>query len=517
MEREHGSSADALILDPTDPLEVARALVEHEFNDSGIPTIRFQGEEFHIWRRTHFDPVTYNYVSGRVWQFTHGRRTPSGLPFKPNRRIVDDVIEGLKSEVSIEASRIPCWLDVGQVDPPCRDSHGCVSFKNGLFGLSKKILLPHIPSFFNKSYLPFPYQENSEDPVEWLRFLQSAWNTDHESIDTLQEFFGYVLSGKTDLQKGLLIVGPKRSGKSTIVRIISALVGSENVSSPTLKHLGSNFGLQSSIGKSLITINDARLSGTADVTSISETLLQVIGEDRKTVARKNLPDFVGTLPGRFILSSNELPSFFDAAGAVASRFIVLRMTRSHFGSEDHGLFVRLSAELPQILSWSLRGLDRLLERGRFVQPASGADAAKELLATSSPVTSFVADRCVLDPSAWVDRDRIYVEWQQWCASEGRLGGSRDTFLRNLRAAFPEIEPLRRREGDLRPWAYKGIGLASATNQVQDGLAGPGPKMFTLKGPIENNLRPRPLDPPRPLHSVEPIIDFLDPALPGGTA
>jgi phage/plasmid-associated DNA primase len=39
-----------------------------------------------------------------------------------------------------------------------------------------------------------------------------------EEIGTLQEWFGYILSGRTDLQKILLLIGPRRSGKGTTSR-----------------------------------------------------------------------------------------------------------------------------------------------------------------------------------------------------------------------------------------------------------------------------------------------------------
>ena len=63
-------------------------------------------------------------------------------------------------------------------------------------------------------------------------FLRQLWPDDEESIAALQEFFAYVLSGRTDLHKIMLLIGPTRSGKGTIARVLAALLGKGNVAGP---------------------------------------------------------------------------------------------------------------------------------------------------------------------------------------------------------------------------------------------------------------------------------------------
>ena len=53
------------------------------------------------------------------------------------------------------------------------------------------------------------------------------------AIETLQ-IFGLCLTGDTSHQKAFLIVGPKRSGKGTIARVLNRLVGAANTVTPTL-------------------------------------------------------------------------------------------------------------------------------------------------------------------------------------------------------------------------------------------------------------------------------------------
>ena len=75
-----------------------------------------------------------------------------------------------------------------------------------------------------------------------MRFLDELWGDDEESKSTLQELFGYLLSGDARQQKLFMLVGPKRSGKGTIARVLGGLLGQRNVAGPTLSSLSTNFG-----------------------------------------------------------------------------------------------------------------------------------------------------------------------------------------------------------------------------------------------------------------------------------
>ena len=79
-----------------------------------------------------------------------------------------------------------------------------------------------------------------------MKFLGDLWGDDTEAMEALQEFFGYTISGRTDLHKILLLVGPLRSGKGTIARVLTSLIGKPNVTGPTLASLGINPGSRTS-------------------------------------------------------------------------------------------------------------------------------------------------------------------------------------------------------------------------------------------------------------------------------
>jgi putative DNA primase/helicase len=255
----------------------------------------------------------------------------------------------------------------------------------------------------------------------------------------LQEIFGLCLTTDTRHQKAFLLIGPKPSGKGTIARVLGALTGRCNTVSPTLASLGERFGLQPLIGKLLAIISDARLGAKAEQHAIAESMLRVTGEDDVTADRKNRDAWTGRMRIRFLVISNELPRLADTSGALASRFIILRLVKSFYGCEDQGLTEKLLTERPGIFKWALDGLRRLKTRGFFIQPASAAAAVQELEDLASPMLAFIRDCCEVGPACSIAVDRLYEAWQRWCEQQGRdHPGTKQTFGRDLGAALPGL-------------------------------------------------------------------------------
>ena len=103
---------------------------------------------------------------------------------------------------------------------------GCSSrARTGCSTSTPATLLEHTPLFFNATSVPFAYDPSATPPVRWLTLPRRAWPGDPESGAALQEWFGYVISGRLDLHKILLLVGPTRAGKGVIARMLGALSG----------------------------------------------------------------------------------------------------------------------------------------------------------------------------------------------------------------------------------------------------------------------------------------------------
>jgi putative DNA primase/helicase len=423
-------------------------------------------------RRTHWNEVAATAVRARTYHaLEHAlyRRPgkddkPELTPWSPTRRKVGDVLEALQAVTHLdEQVEPPAWIDGD-------GNERLLALRNGLLYLPTRRLVPHSPRLFNLLALPYDYDAKAPEPARWLAFLKELWPEDPDSVSLLQEWFGYVLCGETAQHKILLVIGPPRSGKGTIARVLTALVDRDNTAGPTLASLGTNFGLSPLLGKTLAVISDARLGGPNTFTVV-ERLLSVSGEDTVTVDRKYKDPWTGRLGARFVVISNELPDLGDASGAIAFRFATLVLTESWLGKEDHGLTEELLAELPGILGWALQGLDRLERQGHFTEPASSRDAATALLDMASPVGAFVRDRCQVGPTHEVPIEELYAAWRTWCESNGQeRPGTVQMFGRNLRAAAPTIRTVQpRTAGDQRERRYAGIRIRPRESTARNGV------------------------------------------------
>ena len=224
------------------------------------------------------------------------------------------------------------------------------------------------------------------------------------------------------------------------------------------------------IGKSLAIISDARFVGKNGAVVV-ERLLSISGEDTLTVNRKYRDQWTGKLPSRLHVISNELPRLGDASTAIVGRIVLLPLSLSWLGKEDHGLEPRLRIEMSGILNWALDGLQRLADNGnRFTQLAIADEAITTMRDLASPVAAFVREQCVRGAQKRVEVETLYTAYKQWCETTENLKASKHVFGRDLRAAVPTVRKIRPEDesGKKRPYVYTGIAERVAGDpEVED--------------------------------------------------
>lgn len=454
------STSKARILDPSAPLTTARLFAAERHTRDGVLALRHHRGAFYAFSQSAYGEADDAAIRAELYRFLDDSRVQGeagGLhPFRPTKTKVEHILDALRAVSNLPASaQAPSWLGTD----PGLDPRDMLALQNGLLHIPTRTLHPSTATFFGLNELMFPFDASASTPSAWLHFLETLWPDDVESRETLQEFLGYLLTSRTHLQKILMIVGPKRSGKGTIARVTRRLLGDRNVCGPTLAAMSEPFGLSVLIGKSAAIIADARIGGRTDTAVVAERLLSISGEDAISIARKFLPDWTGQLTTRFLLLTNELPRIEDASGALSSRFLVLTLHESFYGREDHDLFERFVPELPGILNWALEGYDRLCARGRFTQPASSAALIQEFEDLGSPIGAFIRDRCEVGRGYEAMQTAIFDAWKSWCQEAGReKPGTIQGLGRNLHAAVPWLTTTQPRVAGGRVRYWQGLRL-----------------------------------------------------------
>lgn len=353
------------------------------FIDNGkinnFPTIWYIAGEWQIWSGIDYQSASTVSVEHQVLEFL--RKRSCGI----SRSLIKNIVDLIRSIQNIEVAQLPCWLN-GSTEPT-----NYFAVKNGLLsGLRVNVRLqPHDPTLFGMRSVGYEFDPNATCP-RWQQFLGELWPQDSASRQLLQEWFGYCLLDDTSQQKIFSIIGPPRSGKSTIARVLTSLLNSQNVASPSIRDLSSSFGLWGLLGKKLAIIPDAVLPHPSP--SLEEVLKCISGEDSVDVNRKGLPPLSGVkLKCRLMVLANERPVYRDPSGALDRRTIELRTNRSFFGAENTQLTNCLLSELPGILNWAIKGLQELTERGRFLDERESRQA--EAASTASSETFQIATKC----------------------------------------------------------------------------------------------------------------------------
>lgn len=437
-----------------DPAKEAKRLLD-SFTKDGVSKLRYWLSTFQLWSKGRYEEVSKDEVNATICQHLN-----DGF-FKIGKSEISDTLEQVKGQ-SILRNRTqpPCWLDGNGWEPS-----EIVATKNALVHLpsladgKESYSMPATPRFFTQAAVDYDFRRERCQCPAWLEFLHSLWGDDSQSIELLQDWFGYCLTPDTKHQKILMLLGPQRSGKGTIVRVLRGVVGEANVAGPTFSSIAQNFGLSSLLGKSLAVISDARLSSRADQAVITERLLSISGEDALDIDKKFAHPITTKLQTRMMIVSNEIPRLTETSGALAGRMLLLRLTRSFFGEEDRSLTPRLMAEREGILWWAIDGWLRLRDRGYFIEPDSSVAMRNQLRELASPVGNFVDDTCKTGTTYQVECQELYKAWCQWCEESGRDATNIQTFGRDLAAHCANVEVKQLRLGASRVRYYVGIKLA----------------------------------------------------------
>jgi len=455
------SDLESIILPPPiAPVPVAQAFVASRYIQADAMTLAYWRGDFYAWAGTHWGKQSRDGVRALLYEFTTGaayNKEGKTMPWLPNARRINDLMDALKAVCRVpDELQPPCWLDG-------RSSGHIVACRNGLLVIARRKLLPHTPQYFNLASLPYDFDPDAKC-VGWDAFMKQLWRDDDEPVLALEEFLGCIVAGKNDLQRILVLIGPPRSGKSTILKVIEHLVGVPNAVAIQLCKLTNDKTLSSLIGKTVCLIPDMRATA-GKMPEIAEVLLSVSGQDSFTIDRKYKDAWSGYLDTPIVMASNELPAIRDASGALPARYLPIVMTESWLGREDRMLQPRLLAELPGILNRALDGLDDLIQTGRFTEPSVSTDTVENLAEMASPMKRFIAEHLVVmpeggDPSEYTAPVKeIYRAYQRWAQENGEPAISLITFGQRFHAAVPSIKRAQPRgDNSERISSYSGVIL-----------------------------------------------------------
>jgi energy-coupling factor transporter ATP-binding protein EcfA2 len=256
-----------------------------------------------------------------------------------------------------------------------------------------------------------------------------------------------------------LLVGPKDAGKSTLLYVltqpIDPLVGRVPLSTLASKE---GFPYQPLIGKWINVYSEQLSPSIKNLQAINN----LVGEsDWIYVNRKHLPAIHIRSLKSMLFASNAVPIVTSWDPSTMDAFIG-RLSIVFIGKpKGYKPVLDIAESVPSVdrFAFNLWCRKQLEERGWKLRRRSEGRLLELLLEAQNPVTRFIAERCVTDPQARVERKKLYEAFVEWLKEKGVTAvPTRDQFYLQVRSMH-YVD---------RPWKGKyyffGLRLAEPTEQ-----------------------------------------------------
>ena len=286
----------------------------------------------------------------------------------------------------------------------------------------------------------------------WDRFLVEIFDGNTELVDYVQRCVGYALTGDTSEQVWWLLHGSGANGKTTLLRVLSAVLGSYARTVPfslvTLPERQIPDDLADLPCKRLVFASEA-----IEGARLNEARIKALTGGDLIAARRLYGRWFTFEPHlKLLLCCNHRPAVRDASVGFWRRVQVIPFTQSFHGADkDKDLDATLMAELPGILTWAVRGCIAWQGEGLNPPPVVVA-ASEEYRQESDQLAQFVEERCEEAPDASCRASDLYSAYTAWANNHRIIREDQLTitaFGRQVSMRFPKEHT---RDGNI----YRGI-------------------------------------------------------------
>jgi len=377
--------------------------------------------------------------------------------------MVQIIVHALKDECQAG------WIDaqlkilaglVNRSDKEWPDNIMIINVKNGMLDLGAKELLPHDPKYGSRVQLPVHYDPEAWSE-RWDTFLKDIFFDDDRTWSKrllLQQYFGYCLLRDSRYQKALFMYGTGANGKSTVLDVLTAMVGEENVSSLSLHDLREKFRTQFLQNK---LVNLSTETDTRD-TVASHSFKQVVDNSLVMTEKKYGEAYQYRPYAKWIIAMNDTPNIPDKSHGFERRVLVLQFNRRfelHEIKRNYADY--LIEEIDGVFNWAVEGLFALLRLGDFTVGEQVKEDTANMMEVLDPLLVFVSECCEVHGDLEVNTVRLWHAYRAWCTDGGNRPLGRNKFLGYILTKFTSVKRIRPVRDGVQQVLFHGIALVGA--------------------------------------------------------
>ncbi len=383
-------------------------------------------------REYHFlaTPISENGKGVTLYRFNNGVHTPDGAEF-----VLTEVarhLGGLATQARLDEV-VAMLTEYSKIkykdtDPKALD---LINVKNGMLNWRTGTLEKHDPAF--KSFIQINVEH---DPIaqsdDLDKFFKEVFPDD--CVPLVEEFIGYLLIPSTSLQKAFVAIGGGGNGKGTFLKIVTHLLGEENVSTISLHEIQDNkFAAAGLLGKLSNVYHDLD----PQILKSTGKFKSIVSGDPIAAERKYKDHYSFTPFSRLVFSANEFPRSVDKTDAYFDRLIFVEFPHKFRGTKGQILdydqiLIRKPKFMTALLNRALAGLQRLMKNEKFSPSITSENAIEAYKRECSNALDFLADHCIKTPGGSIPRKELYRKYSGWCEEQGMRPVSAKNFAKSVR-------------------------------------------------------------------------------------
>lgn len=329
--------------------------------------------------------------------------------------------------------------------------------RNGTVDLRTGELRAHDPRDRITRCVPIDYDPTAKCE-RFVQFMHEVF-PDAPTVDYLQRYFGYSITGSNREQTMLVHWGEGSNGKNTLHKVIRQVIGPYGqVGPPGLltsdKSSGFIHELADLYGARWVSVDESD-----DGARMKEAAMKQMTGDDNVRGRHLYKSFFEYRPTyKLHLMTNHKPRVANTDHGVWRRLVLVPYTQTFDGDRvDIMLDAKLAAEAPGILAWLIEGA-RLYMAGGKLRPSQFVLAASaEYRKGEDMLALFVDEKCQLGTGLTVPTAQLYGAYTAWANDNGAFRLSKKRLSTDLQGRTWGISVAR--VGVKNEYQFSGIKLS----------------------------------------------------------
>lgn len=291
-----------------------------------------------------------------------------------------------------------------------------ICLNNGILDMKTLELKAHTPEIITRNKIKLDYYEQEKNE-EIDTIMKNLAVNDEEIIQLLYEMIGYCLYRGMPFQKVFMLVGNGANGKSTLLNMITRVLGEENVSHVDLKEIaGNRFGKAELYGKLANIADDCSSSYLEDIS----VMKRLTGESYTSIEFKGQNSFSAKINTKMIMSYNTIPQMNDTTDGLTRRLVIIPLN-AVFKKKNNNYdpFIsqklRKKENLEYVLYKSIQAIYGVLNRKEFTVPKQVKEETETYIRENNPVATFLFEMYTDEEIAKIPSTELFQSFGSWAA------------------------------------------------------------------------------------------------------